>query len=303
MKWDESIAYFLRFHKQERKSSEHTVLSYEQDLQGFISYAEATYEITEAQEVTRDHIRSYMAYLKSAAYKPVSINRKLSALRSFYKYLSLNAGLKKNPTLRIQNMKKSSRLPVIVEEHKLSQLLDQKLKDDLKSGEYHAILGATVLYFLYSTGLRTSELIGMLMSDLDLKRSEIRVTGKGNKVRAVPLTEEMRDILREYFLPVRGSIEGTTLFVLKNGKPLYRKWIYNKVRNYLSAVTWQDKRSPHVLRHSFATHLLDSGAELFAIKELLGHASLAATQIYAHNSMDQLKAIHKQAHPLQRKKK
>jgi integrase/recombinase XerC len=223
-----------------------------------------------------------------------SVNRKISALKSFYKFLLREKQIDINPMSKIQTPKIPKRLPVFVEESKMNNLIE-----DIKFGSnFEGRRDLLMIELLYSTGMRRAELINLKEIDVNLHHGTIKVIGKRNKERLIPITHELGTLIKEYCDQKR-YIKSTThnLFITKNGKPIYASAVYRTVRNLLSKVTTLSKKSPHILRHTFATHLLNNGANLNAIKELLGHANLAATQVYTHNSIEKLKAVYSKAHP------
>jgi len=227
---------------------------------------------------------------------PKSINRKIACLRSFYHFLQKKECITKDPTLKIRALKVKKSLPVFVEEDNMIKLLDQIEFDD----SFDSTRDKLVLELLYGTGIRLSELIGLKTSDVNLFQKTIKVLGKGNKERIIPIHDTFITLSKEYSNKKKSeSFKNNNAFfvVTNNGEQTYPMFIYRLVKKYLDQITTVDKRSPHVLRHTFATHLLNKGADLNAIKDLLGHTSLAATQVYTHNSIDKLKAIFDQAHP------
>jgi len=297
-----AIEQFLTYLKQERKYSAHTLTSYQNDLKQMLQFLTQEYDITSTSDLSQQILRTYLASLKEQKYSATSINRKLSAVRSLYKFLNKNELESVNPIHNLKSLKKPSRLPVVVEKHKLNDLLEQNLASQLQSKDYRTVLSGSVLFFLYHTGVRASEILNLKMADVDFSQNQLKVLGKGNKERIIPITHELAKVLQENYLPLRYQVENSELFfVFETGKKLYHRWLYNSIIENLNLVTTQDKKSPHVLRHTFATHLLDEGADLNAIKELLGHANLSATQVYAHNSMERLKKVHSLAHPKYRK--
>ena len=228
---------------------------------------------------------------------PKSINRKLSTLKSLFQFLLKKEKIEIDPMLKVVSPKTGKRLPAFVEEQKMDSLLE-----DITFPEgFKGLRDKLVLEILYQTGIRRSELIHLQISDIDFQNQLIKVLGKGNKERLIPINRQLRLLINDY-LALRKTtfpdlLEIGQLMLTDKGKPMYPKFVYNLVKKYLSYVTTQEHRSPHILRHSFATHLSNNGADLNAIKELLGHSSLAATQIYTHNTIDRLKEIYQQAHP------
>jgi integrase/recombinase XerC len=288
------IQSFFKYIEFEKRYSKHTLISYRNDLLQFSSYLESTYQLDNPQEANYGIIRSWILSLVEDNISPKSINRKLACLRSYYKFLLKRGDISKDPMLKIKAPKVKKSLPSFIEEESIHKLLDQvEFKND-----FQGIRDKLVLEILYGTGIRLSELINLKESDVNFSERTIKVLGKGNKQRIIPLNQtlfQLIDIYRKSKKSEMGS--GDYLIITDNGKKAYPMFIYRIVRNYLSIITSLEKRSPHVLRHSFATHLLNKGADLNAIKDLLGHSSLAATQVYTHNSIEKLKSIFDQAHP------
>lgn len=286
---------FINFLQHEKRYSPHTVISYQNDLSQFTDFLAAEYELDKPLEVNHFHVRSWMVRLMEAGISPRSINRKLSTLKSYFKYLLKRELVKINPTLKIVAPKTSKRLPVYVERINMEELFE---KVAFKEG-YAGARDRMVLDILYCTGMRLSELLNLKESDIDLIKRELKVLGKGNKERIIPFDRNLEQSIREYLEVKHAAFGESTPYILltDKGQQMYPKFVYNLVKHFLSLVTTVDKRSPHVLRHTFATHLSNSGADLNAIKELLGHSSLAATQVYTHNNIEKLKEIYKIAHP------
>jgi integrase/recombinase XerC len=300
----EGLNLFYNYLTQEKKYAQHTLISYQNDLNQCFEYLKKTYEIQSTKEVTLTLLRSYLVYLKEHKYTATSINRKVSSLKSFYKFLNKKYVTNHNPTTLLKSLKKPIRLPITIEKSKINNLLDNYIEIENKNQNYEYILSYTLIFFLYHTGVRASELLNIKLNDIDFSRNLVKVLGKGSKERFIPLSEEIKHILTTKFMIARKElgIDSTLLFILKDGKKISHKWLYNLTNKELGITTTQKKKSPHVLRHSFATHLLDSGADINAIKELLGHSNLAATQIYTQNSMEKLRQIHKTSHPLNKLK-
>lgn len=290
------LAAFLRYLEYEKRYSKHTCIAYKTDLEQFKAYLARTYELQNLLEVESMHIRSWTVSLMQAEIAPTSIHRKISSLKTFYKFLLTNGDISQTPLSRVFLPKKSERLPAFVEESKLDRLFN-----DLEFPVGFGGLRDNLLVdLLYSTGMRRSELINLKDTDVDQHRNTVRVTGKGNKIRLIPIGKELKELIVSYIEERKTTFPETIhgyLLVTDKGKQLYPKFVYNKVTHYLSFVTTAQKKSPHVLRHSFATHLSNNGADLNAIKELLGHSNLAATQLYTHNSIETLKKAYEQAHP------
>ncbi len=285
---------FLNFLQYEKRSSPHTLQSYSNDLLQFEVFIKP-YE-KEIEQASHIDIRNWMVSMMELKITPRSINRKISALNSFYKFLLRKGELQKNPLAKVQTPKTSKRLPAFVEQPGIDKLLTQT---EFPEG-YEGARDKMILELLYGTGMRRSELMNLKETDFDSYNSQLKVLGKGNKERIIPIHHQLADTIKEYIKLKRQAIEGqegTYLLVNPNGKKLDAPTIYKVVKKYLSLVTTVDKRSPHTLRHTYATHLMNNGADINAVKELLGHASLAATQVYTHNTIDKLKNIYKQAHP------
>ncbi|MCO6495386.1 MAG: tyrosine-type recombinase/integrase [Bacteroidetes bacterium] len=299
MKFDNALILYYRYLEEEKKYSHHTLISYQNDLSQLTEFLQSEYEIIDTNQVTHTILRTFLATLSQQNLAASSINRKLTVCRSFFRYLVRNSIEKTNPAANLKSLKKPKKLPVVVEKQKLFNLLDNEFKTELMPKDYRTILSVCTLFFIYHTGVRSAELLNLKYTNLDFSQNQIKVLGKGNKERIIPMTEELKTVLQEYYIPMRDTIAGSELFfVFENGKKIYHRWLYNTITEKIKEVSTQEHRSPHVLRHTFATHLLDEGADLNAIKELLGHANLSATQIYTHNSMERLKNIHRQAHPL-----
>jgi integrase/recombinase XerC len=262
----------------------------------FVEFLQKTYELSNPGEIQHTHVRSWMVDLMERGNVPRSINRKLSCLKSFFKYLRKQGEITTNPMLKVISPKTGKRLPVFVPEKAMSLLFEK-----VDFGEGHAGLrNRLVLEVLYCTGIRQSELMGLKTADVDFSTNHIKVYGKGGKERLIPVARHLAELLRQYIELRRVLYPGNevaNLILSDKGKPLTSSNVYSIVNRYLSIVTTVEKRSPHVLRHSFATHLSNSGADLNAIKELLGHSSLASTQVYTHNSIEKLKKVYLQAHP------
>ena len=290
------ISSFLTYLAHEKRSSPLTVKSYQTDLLQFEAYIKSTFELN-FLEIKHTHIRSYVVELMDEGINESSIGRKISTLRSFYKFLVREGKATSNPALLIKAPKVAKRLPVFIEAQKMDQLLDQSgyFGDDFASVRDHL-----VIELLFGSGMRLAELIQLKETDINIFDGSIKVLGKRNKERIIPINKQLINQVHAYIeLKKLQNFNNnlTTLIVTNTGSVAYPKLIYRIVTNYLKFISTHDKKSPHVLRHSYATSLLNAGADLNAIKELLGHASLAATQVYTHNSIERLKTIYKQAHP------
>ena len=290
---------FFTYLRSERRYSPNTLLSYQTDLRQFSDYLRATYELDEPAQADHTLIRSWVVTLMQQNLDPRTVNRKIACLRSYYKFLLTTGVVRRNPMLRIKAPKMAKKLPDFVPEESLNGLLNSFEFPETFAG----IRDQLILEMLYGTGIRLSELLGIQPDDVSLAGRMVRVTGKGNKQRIVPLNPTLIVVLENYIAFRRrefgpGGNAQAALLVTDKGEPLYEKLVYRTVKHYLSQITTaSSQQHPHVLRHSFATHLLNKGADLNAIKELLGHANLAATQVYTHLSIDKLKSVFEQAHP------
>ena len=291
------IQQFIDFIRVIKRYSPHTVLAYETDLNQFANFLLNTYELDNAVEADYQMIRSWIVQLKAENISNRSINRKPSSLKSFYKYLIREGVVKSNPLSKIISPKISKRLPAFLDQSKTLFLFTEVKFDDSIEGQRDR----TILELFYATGIRQAELINLTIDSLDADRMTLKVKGKRNKERYIPIASHLLKILTLYIEEIRPQIvhsnKNSFIFVTKEGERIYPLLVYRIVKKYLGMVSSRKKRSPHVLRHTFATHMLDNGADLNAIKEILGHSSLAATQVYTHNSIERLKQIYKQAHP------
>ncbi|MCA6450721.1 MAG: tyrosine-type recombinase/integrase [Chitinophagaceae bacterium] len=285
---------FLDYLKFEKRYSQHTLLSYQNDLEQFFAYLASQFDAPALNKVTSMYIRSWLAELKEGGLSSKSINRKISTLRSFFKYQMKTGSLEQTPMTTVTAPRVNKRLPVFVEQNDMALLFEHVAFSDDWQGRTERL----VLELFYHTGMRLSELINLKESQLDAAQSQVKVLGKGNKERILPVSAELMRTLKGYVQdkPIKESgIQ--QVFVTEKGKPLQPRSVYAFVKKHLAQVTTIQKKSPHVLRHSFATHLMNNGAELNAVKELLGHSSLAATQIYTHNTIEKLKEVFQKAHP------
>ncbi len=286
---------FLKYLLLERNYSKQTVACYGTDIAAFEEYFKSVDETLDFTNVDGDLVRSWVLKLMEDGYESASVNRKLSSLRAFYRYLLRKGEVTADPTLKVIGPKRKKPLPVFVKEADMNRLLDST---DLGSG-FKGVRDRMILEMFYETGMRVSELIGLADADVDFFASTIKVTGKRNKQRLIPFGEELKEDMRNY-LSVRDKhcAEGCeAFFVQENGRKMTRAAVYVLVRRNLSKVVTLKKRSPHVLRHSFATSMLNNHAGLEAVKELLGHESLKTTEIYTHTTFEELKKVYEQAHP------
>ncbi len=290
------ITDFLAYLQFEKRYSRHTVRSYKDDLEDCFTFLKEQYAISDPAEVTSGFVRSWLAGLKERQLSSRSLNRKISSLNSYFKFHLRKGDLHHNPMTVIVSPKMSRRLPAFVAERDIHTLFQHVEFPEGFEGETHQL----ILALFYLTGMRLSELVQLKERQVDGSKSVLKVLGKGNKERIIPLDKQwMARLLNYQALKVREitSPDRDFLLVGVKGKPLYAQYVYRVVRKYLGLVTTIDKKSPHVLRHTFATHLLEHGADLNAVKELLGHSSLAATQVYTHNTIEKLKEAFSKAHP------
>ena len=283
---------YLQF---EKRYSEHTVVAYGQDLNAFVEFAEVK-KISEFADLSSAFIRSWIVYLIEGGMKNKSVNRKLASLRTFYKWMRKEGLIDHSPMTKVQGPKNEKHLPVFAKE---SELLPSKI-EELFSDDYSGKRDALMLELFYQTGIRLSELIGLTLKDI--QGNQIKVLGKRNKERIIPISDDLVQQIQEY-IELRREISSKceNLLLLDSGNKLYPTFAYRKINYYLGKVTSLDKKSPHILRHTFATHMLNRGTGLETLKDLLGHANLSATQVYTHNSFAQLNSIYSQAHPRGRK--
>jgi integrase/recombinase XerC len=292
----DDIARFLEHLKFEKRYSAHTVRSYHDDLVQFNDYLATQFGGMAFREISSAIVRSWLASLKQEKMSARSITRKISTLKSFFKFMLRLGSVAKSPMASIISPKVSKKLPFYVEEGDMKVLF----KDVGFTDDWNGYTGRLAMQMLYQLGIRLSELVGCKERQVDHSNNAIKVLGKGNKERIIPLGVELLAALKEYVVRKRAVFsepDREYLLVTDKGRKLYPKYVYRLTQKYLKEVTTIEKKSPHVLRHSFATHLSNNGAELNAVKELLGHASLAATQVYTHNTIEKLKNVHKKAHP------
>jgi integrase/recombinase XerC len=286
------IESFLKYLKFEKRFSRHTLVSYQTDLKQFKEFL-STFDST-PEAATHIDVRAWIVSLVENQINARSINRKIATLRSFYKFLLKREIITTDPSSRIKVLKTAKRLPQFVKQSELNILLDQfDFKNSLNGWR-----DKVMLEVLYGTGIRLSELVNLEVKDIDLNKQTIKVLGKRNKERVIPFSNGLKVVILDYMKAKEGLITKNGFFLITNkGEKVYPEFVYRIIKKYLKNYTSADKTSPHVLRHTFATHLLNKGADLNAVKDLLGHSSLAATQVYTHNSMEKLKKVFDQAHP------
>ncbi|TAG52732.1 MAG: integrase [Cytophagales bacterium] len=287
---------FLNFLNFEKRYSSNTILSYKIDLEQFFEFILKNNSELEFKDITYMSIRAWIVDLSTIDNLPRTINRKIACLKSFFKYLMREKKVEINPASRIKALKIPKKLPVFIEENHLENLLETQIFSD----DFIGVRDKLILELFYATGIRLSELIDLKTENINLFQLTITVIGKGNKQRTIPLHKNVIELIKKYNLIKNNTFTNSnekSFLVTENGEQLYPVLVQRLVKKYLNLVSNADKKSPHILRHSFATHILNHGAELNAIKDILGHTSLAATQIYTHNSMEKLKKIFEQAHP------
>ncbi len=286
---------FFNYLQFERRYSAHTLRSYQTDLKQFAAFLDAEYGVYPEQSSSQQ-IRSWLSGLVAAKLSPKSVHRKISSLKSFYRFLEMGSHLENNPMAKVSAPRIAKKLPAYVSQEHMQALFDEfEFSQDFKG-----LRDRLILETFYCTGIRLAELTHLKHDDVNISSGQIRVTGKGNKERIVPMVDELKITYHRYqeekmhrFPP--HSME--YVFVTDKGKKVYPKFVYRVVNFYLSTNTTVSKRSPHILRHSFATHMLNNGADINAIKDLLGHSSLSATEVYTHNTVEKIKSVYKLAHP------
>ncbi|UTW65177.1 tyrosine-type recombinase/integrase [bacterium SCSIO 12643] len=288
------ISEFQNYLESEKRFSNHTVLAYTNDLNQFFNFLESYYEISSIQEISHRMIRNWLVHLLESGVSNNSVNRKLSTLKTYYRFILLSEISDVDPTVKVIAPKMKKRLPEFVDQVSMDKLMNQEMFSD----DFEGVRDQTIMEFLYQTGVRVSEMLSLKVSDVQNRNTFVKVLGKRNKERFVPITTELDQLLTKY-IDIRNKQVSTSdsLFITARGKSAYPKLIYGVVNKYLGIISTINKKSPHVLRHTFATHMLNNGADLNTIKELLGHANLSATQVYTHNSFEKLKTIYNQAHP------
>lgn len=292
-----AIHSFLDYLKLEKKYSQHTLIAYKKDLTSFKDFILQEFETNELKTINYPQIRSWIVQMVNLGLSNRSINRKVSCLKSFYKFLQKTGAIKTNPLSIHQPLKTAKKLQIPFSEKEIFTVLNEITPNDFES-----IRNKLMVELFYATGIRRAELINIQLQDINVETNTIKVLGKRNKERMIPLLKSVKRSVLEY-LKYRSEIntKNSFLFITKKGKKVYDTLVYRIINNYFSKVSAKAKKSPHILRHAFATHLLNEGAQLNAVKELLGHSSLASTQVYTHTSVKQLKQIYNQAHPRSQK--
>lgn len=290
------IDEFIQYLRYEKNYSTHTVVAYECDLSQFLEYVEHQFGVTDPTVLDSDMLRSWMVNLLEGGMTARSVNRKLSSLKTFWHYLQRTGAVSANPFKKVVPPKTSKPLPVFLKETEMDELLN---KDVLDQDNFPQVRDRLIIDLFYSTGMRLSELIGLTDETLDLNGCTLKVTGKRDKQRLIPFGPELKGSISHYIKIRNEQVERNSdrLLVRNDGAPLYPQMVYRMVHQKLTEVGTLTKNSPHVLRHTFATTLLNRGAELNAVKELLGHSSLSATEVYTHTTFAELKKVYKQAHP------
>ena len=288
---------FITYLEHEKRASSHTVLAYQNDLEQFQEFLTVSFELSDLAEAGHVEIRAWMIDLIEQKLTPTTVNRKMATLRSFYKFLLRSGEIEKDPTYKLRSLKKGRSLPEFIQEDAIDKVLSEMNFSPDFSGQRDRL----VMEFLYLTGVRLSELLSIRWKDINLYSDEVTVLGKRKKYRIIPLTKSLKTNIifyKKVFEETFSNLEESDYFIVRNNKEqAYPMMIYRIVREHLDLFVQTTKRSPHLLRHTFATHLLNKGADLNAVKDLLGHSSLAATQVYTHNSIEKLKAVFEQAHP------
>ena len=290
------IQSFIDYLKFEKRYSRHTIISYKTDLKSFFEYLDSRFGKIALKAIDHNFIRSWLAEQKEKGTTAKSLNRKISTLRSFFKYQIRTGEIESSPVTKVIAPKISKRLPVFIKEDEIKRLADTL---ETSAEDWKTLNARMLVALFYNTGIRLTELINLKQSQIDFSKSQIKILGKGNKERIIPVSRETITILREYLSLRKKQFSDSedSLLITEKGKKMYPKYAYLLVKKSLAEISTLDKKSPHVLRHSFATHLMNNGADLNAVKELLGHSSLAATQVYTHTTIEKLKEVYKKAHP------
>jgi integrase/recombinase XerC len=293
-----SVSSFISYLAFEKKYSPHTIKAYKKDIKEFAAFCETEYQIKTIDHVEYGMIRSWIVALVDRGISNRSVNRKITSLKSYFKFLLKVEKIETNPLAKHKALKMAKKVEIPFSEEEMNQLLYEIPFDD----NFEGIRDRLIIELFYATGMRRSELINLKVKDLDLNNKTLKVIGKRNKERIIPVLEKTALLFKEYFL-LRDALEKTDdfVFLTGTGNKIYETLVYRVINGYFSRVSTKIKKSPHILRHTFATHMLNKGADLNAVKELLGHSSLASTQVYTHNSIAELKKVHAMAHPRSKK--
>ncbi len=294
--WKKKFIDYLRV---ERNYSSHTEISYLNDISQFEKFIIREKKTFDVQKINKDDIRIWIAEMMKSGTSPRTIKRKLSAVKSFFKYLKKQNVVENNPTQYVIAPKIPKKLPSFANDAQLTKILDESIDTD----DFEIVRNHTILELLYVTGMRRAELLSLKVSDIDTFSKTLKVTGKRNKQRIIPLSDNILQKINEYILIRDEKVENKTekLFVKKDGREMYPALVYKIIHEQLGSISTLSKKSPHVLRHSFATEMLNNGAEINAVKELLGHSSLSSTEVYTHVTFEELKKVYNQAHPRAKK--
>ncbi|MGB5647040.1 tyrosine-type recombinase/integrase [Muriicola sp.] len=294
-----AIAAFISYLSLEKKYSPHTVKAYEKDLTDFCVFCKTAYELSNIEDASYPMVRNWIVSLVETKISNRSVNRKVSSLKSYFKFLMKTGSIQTNPLAKHKALKTAKKLEIPFSEAEMEEMLNVLPFEN----SFEGVRDRLVIELLYATGMRRAELINLKLQNVDISNRSIKVLGKRNKERIIPLLESTIHLFIEYFT-LRKVIENgensQTVFITSKGNKIYETLVYRIINGYFSKVSSKVKKSPHILRHTFATHMLNQGADLNSVKELLGHASLASTQVYTHNSIAELKKVHSKAHPRNR---
>ena len=296
---EDLLARFGDYLQYERRFSIHTVEAYSRDIKQLEEFLNLQYGFSEFFQATHHHVRSWVVSLLKKRLNPVSVKRKLSSITHFYDWICGQGLMENNPVIKVQIPKTPERLPKTISASAIQRLWNGWTSPSIKL-TYNSVRDQALIGLLYGCGLRRSELIALKWDDFDRDRNLVRVFGKGRKFRQIPVSPELKKVLEkleEFTKKFHEKNDFSNMILMDNGKPCYPKYVHKRVGDLLGSVSTAEKRSPHTLRHSMATHMMDEGAELNAVKALLGHSSLAATQVYTHNSIKRLRDVYRQAHP------
>ena len=290
-----SLSSFKDFLKLEKKYSDHTLLAYSNDIESFFSFLKSEFKQLDHEKVNYSQVRYWITKLVDKGLSNGTINRKVSSLKAYYKYLVKIEVLKSSPLLNHKALKQNKKIQIPFSEDEIKAVLELNINN-----HFDDIRNKLIVELLYSTGIRRAELINLKLTDVDINQNQIKVLGKRNKERYIPLMKSVQDTISLYLIKrnLLDKIDDKPyLFLTKKGKKIYSALVYRVVKNYFNQASTKVKKSPHILRHSFATHLLNNGADLNSVKELLGHSSLASTQVYTHNNISELKKVYSRSHP------